>query len=210
MANIFGKDFFKGLFNKQQQSPVKLPQDDKTYDEGLKNYQQGIKGGNKSPMNNPILDRYYKGLTKSENKLEKGKMIKVDKPFSKRYMFDDDLGQKATAENKLPNAKTSGWTGLYTGKQMDKAGEDIGAKDVNAADIESTAISNFKYNPKTGNLYIRFKGGNKTYLFPKVPLDAVKSFLRAPSKGTYYNKSLKKYAVPAGEAIAIAKKYKGK
>ena len=94
---------------------------------------------------------------------------------------------------------------------MEKAGIDIDAKDIDTSMIASTAIAGIRYNPETKNLYIKFKGGKgKEYLFPNVPEETVRRMLNAPSKGTYYGKKIKPYAVSAGEAQAIAKRDKNK
>lgn len=148
---------------------------------------------NKSDNDSPEA-KYNKRLNKEENLLDKGKEIDFSNPKSERYYFDGDLGQRATGN--MVNAKTSGWTGLFTKRQMNEAGEPIEQKDVDTAHIDSTAIQRIRYNPKTGDLYITFKNGKGTqYLFPNVPEDVVRRFLNASSKGRYYNREVKKYSI---------------
>ena len=61
--------------------------------------------------------------------------------------------------------------------------------------ISSTAIDNINYNPKSRDLLVQFKGNSKKYLFPKVPEDVVRDWLKASSKGRFYNRNVKQYSV---------------
>lgn len=52
--------------------------------------------------------------------------------------------------------------------------------------IDSTAIGNIDYDPKTEGLYVRFQGGNKNYFYPGVPVELVQAWLKSPSKGEFF------------------------
>ena len=232
---MFGKDFFSNLFSKKDsgftdesfsgdalEAQTQAPEPKKTTKAPAgfdwSDMQKQIKAlrtskdGRKSyyRYDNPVLEKYYAGINKAEDKLQKGKMINVTDLMSDRYHFKGDIGVPSKDAGGV-NAKTSGWTGLYTKRQMEKAGIDVDDKDIDTSMIASTAIAGIRYNPETKNLYIKFKGGKgKEYLFPNVPEEKVRRMLNAPSKGVYYGKKIKPYAVSAGEAMAIAKRDKNK
>ena len=152
---------------------------------------------------NPVLEKYYAGLNKEENKLEKGKAVDMTAPMSERFFFKKEGPGERTYAAKGHGKETAGYEGLFTHRQMEKAGEKMGGPDVGVADIASTAIHRVRYNPKTKNLYVTFVGGDKEYLFPNVPEDAVKKFLNASSKGRHYGLRIKPYAVSKEQAMAI-------
>lgn len=237
MAGIFNKDFFglKNLFGGNKflsgkdfsGTPVESPDSQTTaspsgkpktekYDwsemrKAIKNLRTGS-GDKKSRYryDNPVLEKYYENINKQEDKLQKGKMVETDNLMSDRYHWKGDIGVPSDEAGGV-NAKTSGWTGLFTKKQMQEAGIDLNDKDIDTSMIASTAIAGIRYNPETGNLYVKFRGGKgKEYLFPNVPEETVRRMLNAESKGRFYGKKIKPYAVSAAEAQAIAAKYKGK
>ena len=57
-------------------------------------------------------------------------------------------------------------------------------------DIPSTAIKQFKYDPKTKELYVTFQGSNKKYWYPRVPKEKIEEMMEAPSKGEYFLKNI--------------------
>ena len=57
-------------------------------------------------------------------------------------------------------------------------------------DIPSTAIKQFKYDPKTQELYVTFQGSNKKYWYPRVPKEKIEEMMEAPSKGEYFLKNI--------------------
>ena len=61
--------------------------------------------------------------------------------------------------------------------------------------MDSTAIQDARYNEKTGNMSIRFRGGTKDYTFPEVPEEVAEGFQHAASKGRYYNQNIKQYSI---------------
>lgn len=61
--------------------------------------------------------------------------------------------------------------------------------------IDSTAIQDLKYNPKTGDCDIRFRKGKKTYRYPDVPQDIIENMKGTPSKGRYFNYYIKPYSI---------------
>lgn len=57
--------------------------------------------------------------------------------------------------------------------------------------VQSTAVEGYSYDPKTQDLWVQFKGGNKSYCYPNVPRDVVQDFGNAPSKGRFVADVLK-------------------
>lgn len=58
----------------------------------------------------------------------------------------------------------------------------------------SSAINAIGYDPKTEVLTIYFNSDtNKGYDYPNVPIQEVRDFFKAASKGQFYHKRLKKY-----------------
>ncbi len=53
--------------------------------------------------------------------------------------------------------------------------------------IESSSISEVTYQPQTEFLYVTFKRDNKMYQYEGVPQDVYDEFLKADSKGVYFN-----------------------
>ena len=56
--------------------------------------------------------------------------------------------------------------------------------------VVSSAISAVGYEPKTMLMKVRFVGGN-TYDFCRVPQSVVDRFMKAPSKGDFYNSHIR-------------------
>lgn len=152
---------------------------------------------------NPFLQSYQKDVNKAESKLVKDKPMDIKKLYSERYVLDNDIGQKT-------KSRPEGWTGLYTRSQMEKSGMPTNGMNVSSADIQSTAIGRMRYNPKSENLYITFRDGDKEYLFPGVEKEKVASMLKAPSKGEFYQEEIKPYAVDKSTAMSIKKKWHNK
>ena len=69
-----------------------------------------------------------------------------------------------------------------------KEANDIFDKEYNEKQIsiDSTAIANIDYDPKTEGLWVRFQGGNKKYFYPGVPLELVQAWVKSPSKGEFF------------------------
>jgi len=53
--------------------------------------------------------------------------------------------------------------------------------------LESSSISEVTYQPKSSNLYVTFKRDNKTYQYEGVPQDVYEEFMKADSKGIFFN-----------------------
>lgn len=161
----------------------------------------GDKGDNFA--DNPYLADYEKDLLKNEQKLLKNKPFDMKKLYSERYVQNKDLGQPTTK-------KPEGWTGLNTRKEMEKSGMSTKGLNVSSADIQSTAIGRIRYNPKSTNLYITFRNGDKEYLFPGVEKEKVLQMAKAPSKGEFYHEKIKPYAVSKNQALNIKQAWKNK
>lgn len=58
-------------------------------------------------------------------------------------------------------------------------------------DVESSFISAVAYFPLAGVLEIKLKSGNK-YTFMDVPQDVYDAFIKAPSKGVFFNKVIRR------------------
>lgn len=52
--------------------------------------------------------------------------------------------------------------------------------------IDSTAIKNFSYDPKTEGLTVQFQGNSKKYFYPGVPVDLIRKWIDASSKGEFF------------------------
>lgn len=57
--------------------------------------------------------------------------------------------------------------------------------------VESSVINKIGYNEKTKELYIEFKNKH-IYKYNNVPIEIMKEFISAESKGKYFNKNFKK------------------
>ena len=153
---------------------------------------------------NPYLKMYQKQINKATSALDKNKQMELNTLYSERYILDKDIGQK---DEKRPE----GWTGLYNINEMEKAGFSPKETNVSSADIHSTAIEGVRYNPKSKNLYVKFvNGNNKEYLYPNVPQETVREYIKAPSKGIYHQTVIQGYAVPKDEAIKLRLKWRNK
>lgn len=150
-------------------------------------------------------------IGKAEKQLQKNKTVSIESPKSFRYMFDDpgstieELERRPNQEPyvkggalyphdaEVQNANKSTRSGMFTPRQVDDS--QIPAMDMNRRNINSTAIERIKYNPKSKIAQVWFVGGDGTgYAFPKVPKEKVEEWLRARSKGEFYNSDIKQYA----------------
>lgn len=55
--------------------------------------------------------------------------------------------------------------------------------------VESTAISDIRYDDRHGKLYITFESGG-AYVYVGVPGEVHRSFVEAPSKGRYFHEAI--------------------
>jgi hypothetical protein len=55
---------------------------------------------------------------------------------------------------------------------------------------ESSNLARFKYDDKTRDLTVEFKGG-RTYIYSKVPKNLYKGLKQADSKGSFLNEHIK-------------------
>ena len=53
--------------------------------------------------------------------------------------------------------------------------------------VDSTAILYVAYHTDGGVLEVRFRGGNRSYIYAGVPLQLAVSFVTAVSVGAFYN-----------------------
>lgn len=110
-----------------------------------------------------------------------GRGLKFERLESYRTATADADGQKLD-NGKMPE------------KIPDK--EEFGGKETKHKVLQqSTAIDTIDYNPKKQDLLVKFRGGTKRYLFPKVPEEVVRKWLNASSKGRFYNKNIKQFSV---------------
>ncbi len=56
--------------------------------------------------------------------------------------------------------------------------------------VDSSNVEAIGYDPEHSQLYVQFKGGD-TYVISDVPQEIYDEFLNAPSKGSFYNRSIK-------------------
>lgn len=109
----------------------------------------------------------------------KGKGLQFHNLQSYRTGENQDTGEyEKTGDFNIPKDPKFGSKGEKTGVR-----------------ISSTAIDNINYNPKKKDLIVQFKNNSKKYLFPKVPESVVKDWLKASSKGRFYNKHVKEFSV---------------
>lgn len=52
--------------------------------------------------------------------------------------------------------------------------------------IDSTAIKQFSYDPKTEGLTVQFQKNSKKYFYPRVPVSLIKQWIEANSKGEFF------------------------
>lgn len=77
-------------------------------------------------------------------------------------------------------------------KEAEKEAEAIMNDEYNEkqVSVDSTAIADFDYDPKTENLEVRFQGNPKSYYYPHVPLELIQAWLKAPSKGEFFSRNI--------------------
>lgn len=141
-------------------------------------------------VNNDYLKKRTADQEKASQMINNKKAFTLKNMQSKRYSYDGDLGEydPKNKEYKL----NYGYSGLYTGKQLV---EGKGGKGFDEHKVNSTAIDHVSYDPETENLQVAFRSNpSKEYDFPSVPEDVVYRFVNAPSKGTYYNETIKDYS----------------
>lgn len=139
---------------------------------------KGKNNSRKMPLLIGFINRFKKtsnvkdsnDLKKIGKQIKKGKDIEVDKLISKRYYGKGSSGHytdKDSVKNHLDE---------YDGETT--------------VEIPSTAIADVNYNPKTGELWVRYKNSKgkaagKYYHFINVSPQQFESFMRASSKGRY-------------------------
>ena len=63
------------------------------------------------------------------------------------------------------------------------------------AGAESTAIQRVQYEPNRKIAFVDFAGGGKTYAYPNVSTNTMNDWMRAGSKGRFFNRLVKKHSV---------------
>ncbi len=135
-------------------------------------------------------------------KLDQGEAVSFA-PKSDRYTYnnreDNNYDKKWTPKTKTEK-ETLSPDGYYrVGERADKKAELQGKMDdktFNEAyqekqiSVDSTAIANIEYDPKTEGLKVKFQGNGKEYFYPGVPLETVQALMKAPSKGEYFMKNI--------------------
>lgn len=132
------------------------------------------------------------------DKLDQGETVSFT-PKSDRYTYgnkEDNNYDKKWKPKTESEKKTLSPDGYYRfGERAEKKAELQGKmddKDFNNAyqekqiSVDSTALSNIEYDPKTEGLKVKFQGNGKTYFYPGVPLETVQALMKAPSKGEYF------------------------
>lgn len=61
--------------------------------------------------------------------------------------------------------------------------------------MDSTAIQDARYNEKTGNMSIRFRGGTKDYVYPDVSSEEADGLKHASSKGRYFQANIAPHSI---------------
>lgn len=120
-----------------------------------------------------------------------------DKQFQSDFQKAVDSGKKVSVND----VKSSRW-------QYDKSNslyddKDVADKDIEKGDLDSpikensvssTCVDSFDYDPKTGDLDIKFRGGDKKYTYPNVPPEVVKEFMDSPSIGKAFHELIEPYS----------------
>lgn len=132
------------------------------------------------------------------DKLDQGETVSFT-PKSDRYTYgnrEDNNYDKKWKPKTESEKKTLSPDGYYRfGERAEKKAELQGKmddKDFNNAyqekqiSVDSTALSNIEYDPKTEGLKVKFQDNGKTYFYPGVPLETVQALMKAPSKGEYF------------------------
>lgn len=109
--------------------------------------------------------------------LKGNKKLHISNPSSKRWWIQGDDYQPYTTDQieksgEYPEIEVDTFTGSASGP-------------IDDANVDSTAVKEIKYDPKTKELLITYTSGDVEYSFPDVPKEVVEEFMRAPSKGKY-------------------------
>lgn len=128
--------------------------------------------------------------------LRNGQTIKFANPKSDRYTFNRWLSNSDnTYESFHPKTeeekKTLSPRGYFSSSAINENKERLKQEGRNVdrlyqASIPSTAIKSFTYDPKTESLYVKFQGNKKTYFYPRVPVELIEQWMKAPSKGQFF------------------------
>lgn len=133
----------------------------------------------------------YSAKTKPTNQ---NRQVMTSDAFSKLLKINQtqfkDFGKKQDATvNKPKSIRINGNTLGQTRKENKK-----GTK---TTYVDSSAIDSFNLkdnNDGTKDVNITFKGGNKEYLYPDVPVNVANGLYAAPSKGSYVENVISEYS----------------
>lgn len=135
-------------------------------------------------------------IDRASDMLRSGQTIKIANPKSDRYTFNRWLSNEdKTYNNFSPTTeeekKTLSPRGYFTKAAINENKQRLEEEGRKAdrmyqASIPSTAIKSFTYDPKTESLYVKFQGSKKTYFYPRVPVDLIEKWMKAPSKGSFF------------------------
>ena len=134
-----------------------------------------------------MMSKIFDSMHPSVDKAAKDKKKELNK--LKRSAFMDKVNLFRDKHYDVKNAQS---TRVNEGEIFDKQNpiENIRVQD-------STAIQDAKYNEKTGNMSIKFRGGHKTYVYPGVSEDEADEFKHANSKGRKFNEIIKPHSINA-------------
>jgi hypothetical protein len=183
LANIFEK--IKDRFSNTSSSNIE--EQDKI--------KQSLDAGKTIKINTPKSERYtyYAGL--AGKKLEKFKPETQEEKDTLSPIGFFRVGERQNEAQKKIQERIKAAASMMNQKELTPDQEALVTAQAQreqpmTQDIPSTAIKQFKYDPKTQELYVTFQGSNKKYWYPRVPKEKIEEMMEAPSKGEYFLKNI--------------------
>lgn len=183
LANIFEK--IKDRFSNTSSSNIE--EQDKI--------KQSLDAGKTIKINAPKSERYTYFAGLAGKKLEKFKPETQEEKDTLSPIGFFRVGERQNEAQKKIQERIKAAASMMNQKELSPDQEALVTAQAQreqpmTQDIPSTAIKQFKYDPKTQELYVTFQGSNKKYWYPRVPKEKIEEMMEAPSKGEYFLKNI--------------------
>jgi hypothetical protein len=183
LANIFEK--IKDRFSNTSSSNIE--EQDKI--------KQSLDAGKTIKINTPKSERYTYFAGLAGKKLEKFKPETQEEKDTLSPIGFFRVGERQNEAQKKIQERIKAAASMMNQKELTPDQEALVTAQAQreqpmTQDIPSTAIKQFKYDPKTQELYVTFQGSNKKYWYPRVPKEKIEEMMEAPSKGEYFLKNI--------------------
>jgi hypothetical protein len=183
LANIFEK--IKDRFSNTSSSNIE--EQDKI--------KQSLDAGKTIKINAPKSERYTYFAGLAGKKLEKFKPETQEEKDTLSPIGFFRVGERQNEAQKKIQERIKAAASMMNQKELTPDQEALVTAQAQreqpmTQDIPSTAIKQFKYDPKTQELYVTFQGSNKKYWYPRVPKEKIEEMMEAPSKGEYFLKNI--------------------